>query len=148
MRPPEPEPTRDEMLAMAYVDGELNAETRVELDRRMAAEPTLACLVAHYQELDLLAREMAPPEPADHEWARLELDLVQRTGVGLGWILFVLGCLGLAATSVWSVATSEMPIWSKTLTLAVIGGFGLLLSTTVRARLAVFHCDPYRKVQR
>lgn len=148
MKPPDREPTSDDLAAMAYADGELASEDRRAFEERLAREPGLARAVSDYRALELLAREMAPTEPADHEWARLARDPLQRIGVGLGWVLFTGGVLGLAAWLIWALVTSDLAPLAKGLCSAAVAGFALLLLTTLRARLRVLPLDPYRKVQR
>lgn len=148
MKPQNQEPTRDQLTAMAYADGELAEAERHEFELRMAGQPSLGRLVSEYQALEILAREMAPPEPADFEWSRLETDLLQRTGSRLGWLLFAGGSMGLAGWGIWSVAVAEMEALPKLLALSSIAGALLLLLMAIRARLRLLPYDPYRKVQR
>ena len=51
-----PEPTEDELLAMAYADGELEPEARREAAKRIAEDDAFALRVAHYQRLDVTTR--------------------------------------------------------------------------------------------
>ena len=142
------EPTRDELLAMAYVDGELTPEGRAELERRLEESPELRREVTILKELELLARAAAPREPVDHEWAALARDPVQRGTLGLGWILLVLGVLGALGYGTYALLSSDAPPLVKALFLALGLGFALLLGATVRGRLRTLPLDPYRKVQR
>ena len=142
------EPTRDELLAMAYVDGELSDEGRAEVERRMEGEPALRREVVALQELELLARAAAPREPADHEWAELARDPLQRGALGLAWTLVGVGALGLVAFGLWQLFRSEAPPVEKALIGALVLGLVLLLGATVRARLRTAPLDPYRKIQR
>ena len=142
------EPTADQLQAMAYFDGELNAEERASFEQRMQLEPDLAREVSEYRALQILARQMAPPEPMDHEWARLELDPTQRSLNSLGWVAFVGGALGLAGFGIWGIATEDGPLLPRALTIALIGGMLVLLLGTVRARLRTMPYDSYREVQR
>ncbi len=142
------EPSRDELLAMAYVDGELRPEARVEFETRLAASPALRAAVAELKELELLARAAAPREPLDHEWAALAREPLQRGTLGLGWILLALGFLGLSAFGLLQLFRSEAPMALKLLSAALLLGGALLFGATLRARLRTLHLDPYRKVQR
>ena len=142
------EPTRDELLAMAYVDGELTAEGRAELEGRLAASPELRREVSQLKELELLARAAAPREPMDHEWEELARDPVQRGSLGLGWVLLVLAVLGALGYGVFELFASDAAPLLKLLVGALALGLALLLGATVRARLRTYPLDPYRKVQR
>ena len=144
----EREPTRDELLAMAYVDGELTAEGRAELEGRLAASPELRREVSQLKELELLARAAAPKEPMDHEWDALARDPVQRGSLGLGWTLLGLGVLGAVGYGMFELLASDAPPLVKALVLALSLGLALLLAATLRARLRTLPLDPYRKVQR
>jgi len=142
------DPTRDELLAMAYADGELSPEERSEFEARLASEPGLARDVADYNTLQVLARQMAPPEPLDHEWRRVEAEPTQRGLRATGWVLFVAGCLGVGGMTIYSVATSTEPLWTRIVILAVLVGLLLLLLATARTRICTYPLDPYREVQR
>jgi len=144
----EREPTRDELLAMAYVDGELDAGGRAEVERRMASEPGLRREVAALRELELMARAAAPKEPMDHEWDALRRDPLQQGALGLGWALVLAGVLGLSTLGVWLLYRSDAPLAVKLLLDALLLGGVLLFGATLRARLRTLHLDPYRKVQR
>jgi len=133
---------------MAFADGELDGEARRAFETRQAGDRDLARQVAEYHALALVAREMAAPEPADHEWRRLETDFLHQAGGRLGWFLSALGALGLTGWCVWNLANSDMQTLPKVLCLSLIGGGGLLLLTTLRARLRVLPYDPYTKVNR
>jgi anti-sigma factor RsiW len=144
----EREPTRDELLAMAYVDGELSAEGRVEFEQRLAASAELRREVGALKELELLARDAAPREPIEHEWAALARDPLQRGTLGLGWTLLIVGVVGGGACGLFLLFESAAPPLVKLVVAALVLGFALLLGATLRARLRTLPLDPYRKVQR
>ena len=141
-------PSRDELLAMAYADGELTDDARRELEDRLPREPALGRLVAQYRRLEIVARQAAPPEPMDHEWRRLERDAAQRAGQGLGWALLVIGGAGLIGFGGWGLWASDLPLAAKLLLGALLAGGILLLGTTLRARLRTLPYDPYTEVER
>jgi len=149
MHSEETPPTRDELLAMAYVDGELEESARVEFVGRMAREPALAREVAELQGLELIARRMAPPEPADTEWARIESELVHRGGTWLGFALLLVGVLGPLIWGVVGIARSdELGLAAKLLLASGLAGIALLFLLVLRARLRTLPFDPYTKIQR
>lgn len=148
-RPPEERaPSRDELLAMAYADGELGPDERRAFESRLAAEPALAREVAELRSLELLARHAAGPEPIDHEWRRIEASPLTRASLALAWTAIGVGALALAGWATLAVARSGLDRTAK-LGLAALGlGFAVLLLLALRARLRTRRYDPYREVRR
>jgi anti-sigma factor RsiW len=144
----DPEPSADELMAMAYADGELLGSERESFEQRLAAEPDLGRAVADYRELEIMARQMAPPEPADHEWERLSGELGQRAGLSLGHGLILLGAVGLLGLAAVEWAQSDMKLLPKALTGALGLGIIVLAALVARGRLRSLPFDPYRKVKR
>jgi anti-sigma factor RsiW len=144
----EREPTRDELLAMAYADGELAPEERALFEERLRAEPALAREVAELRRLELLARHAAPPEPMDHEWERLERESGQRGLWSAGWLFFGAGLLGLGAWGLTCLECSQASWVPKLLVPLAILGALLLVAAAVRARARTLRYDPYRDVKR
>jgi len=142
------EPSRDELLAMAYVDGELAPEARAEVEARMATESALAGEVAQLQKLAVLARQVAPREPKDYEWDRLNKELVHSTGLSLGWILTIVGVFGLALVGIVGVLRAEIHPIVKLCSCVALGGLLLLFLFTLRGRLRTLPYDPYTEVER
>ena len=148
-QPERSEPTDDELQAMAFVDGELSETAAHEFERRLATDPDLALEVTELQALELLARQMAPPEPMDYEWDRLNKDPLQRASVGFGYSLVLIGILGLAAYGGFEIATDvHLSSPMKVLLFSVVGGFALLFLGVLRGRLRTLPFDPYTKVKR
>jgi anti-sigma factor RsiW len=145
---PDREPTQDELQAMAYADGELSETERRQFEARLADSPGLGKEVSEYLSLAILARQLAPPEPMDHEWDRLSKDPVQRMGFGAGWLLLLAGAFGVGGLGIYDIAQSDMAMLEKTFALALIGGVLVLLLVTLRGRLRTLPYDPYEKVQR
>ena len=144
----EREPTPDELLAMAYADGELDVEARREFEERLRTSEELAVEVARHQKINVLARNSALPEPQDFEWERLAKDPLQRTGLGLGWVLVLFGSIGGAAWIGFGLFQSDMPVFLKLCLYALIVGFGSLFLAVLRRRLRTLPYDPYTEVQR
>ncbi len=148
MKSEEPEPTRDELLAMAYADGELPAAERVAFEERMANESALRLEVTELQKLDLIARQMAPREPMDYEWESIEQGLVHRAGLGIGFLALLLGAIGIMAWVAWDLARSDVGLVPKILVFLVLGGLLLVFLIVLRNRLRTIPHDPYTEVQR
>ena len=142
-------PTEDELLSMAYADGELSPEERLTFEQRLSEEPTLARHVAEYLALDVISRRVAPREPQDHEWARLQLEPLFAGTLSTGWKLVIAGSLATLALTVFGVATNEgLSIFMRLAILTALLGFVLLFLTVLMRRLRTFELDPYRHVER
>jgi len=144
----DPPPSRDELLSMAYVDGELAHADRAAFEARLEREPALVREVAAQQRLAVMARASAPREPIDREWARIRGSAIQRLGLPLGWTLLGLGAAGLASWCAWEVECAPVGIAPKLLTAALAAGFLVLFLLAVRARIRTKPFDPYDDVQR
>ena len=144
----EREPTGDELLAMAYADGELAADARRDFEARLAREPGLRREVAELRALEVLARQLAPPEPGELEWAQLESAWTQRAGSRLGLGLAAAGALMLAGGAAAWALSYPLPLLLRAGAVALLLGLGLLLALAVRARRRLLPLDPYTKVKR
>jgi len=142
------EPSRDQLLAMAYADGELAGEEQRHFEARLAQSPALARDVSHYRRLQALARQVAPPEPMDFEWRRLARDPVQRLLLAAGWTLLVLAGVTLVVWGEYSIAVSAMPLLPKLALGGLLLGGLLLTAAALRGRLRTRPYDPYTEVQR
>lgn len=143
------EPTKEQLTAMAYADGELEAADRREFEELMTSRPDLAREVAQLQRLQVLARQVAGPEPMDVEWERLGHDPVHRAGGGLGMGLLLFGTLGVLLWSMFEILRADdVPVWGKLCLGGLLAGALLLMFTTLRARLRTLPFDPYTEVKR
>lgn len=142
------EPSRDELLAMAYADGELPPAERAAFEARLAKEPLLAKELAELRSLAALARHAAPPEPQDFEWERIARSPVQRALGPFAWTLIVIATVGLAGWIVWAECTCDLELVPKLCVIALTAGLFVLLGLTVRNRIRTLPYDPYTKVKR
>lgn len=141
-------PTQDELLAMAYADGELDDAARAGFEARLADDPGLRRELAELRELAVLTRQIAPPEPADHEWDRLSSEWLHQGGTQAGLGLLLIGAVGLAGALIWGLLSSDLPTIVKVSGSAIAVGLALLFTTALRARLRTLPLDPYTKVKR
>ncbi len=139
---------RDQMLAMAYVDGELEMDQRRQFESRLALEPALEKEVEELRKLALFSRRNIPPEPEDREWRRLGRDPLHRKGLRLGLWLCILAVAGFATTLGVTVLGSEEHWAVQLFLISGATGVSLIALLTLRERLAVLPHDPYRKVHR
>jgi urease accessory protein UreF len=133
---------------MAYVDDELAAADREELQTRLAREPELARQVASYQKLAVMARQIAPAEPLDLEWDRIQKDPAHRVGMAMGWTLLGIGILGSAFWYGFSTLISDLSAFEKLIRLAPCAGFSLIVLIRWRDRQKLAPLDPYTDITR
>ena len=142
-------PDRDELLAMAYVDDELDVAERSAFESRLAQDERLRQEVSQLRKLEVLARRVAPPEPADLVWAELDRDALHRTGLSTGLLLCGAGVAVVALGVVALVLrASALPLALRIGIVAVILGAAILYGTLLRARLRTIPHDPYTEVRR
>lgn len=141
-------PTTDELLAMAYADGELSAGARREFETRLAHEAPLRALVADQRRIAVLAREAAPPEPLELAALSFEKRVASALYLLGGRAFLLLGALWLLT---WIALASVEGAWRPPLAGAALlaaAGVGLLLLRARATRRATLHLDPYRDVRR
>lgn len=148
MTPEDRPPSRDELLAMAYADGELAVHARREFEARLANDAGLRREVARQLEIAVLAREAAPPEPMDHEWNKIRAAPAYKFGIGLAWFLILFSSAGLLGWGEVELLQSNLDLPVKVLATLFLCGLILLFVLTWRARQATQHLDPYREVHR
>ncbi|HHA1914889.1 TPA: anti-sigma factor [Enterobacter asburiae] len=104
---------RDDMLAAEYALGTLRGGARLQFQKRLADEPTLAARVAYWQNMfSTLDSHLAPVPPPETVWKRIVLDLppkkpLRKSRLYLGW----LAAASLAAVTVvtwYSTRTPEL----------------------------------------
>lgn len=141
-------PTTDELLAMAYADGELSPEALRAFEERLSHEARLRTLVADQQRIAVLAREAAPAEPLALASLIVEREGPQPFLASLGRALLA---LAVAWIAVWLGLTCFEGAWRPPIAGAALSatlGFALLALRAWRVRRATRHLDPYRDVRR
>jgi len=142
------EPTSDELLAMAYVDGELDPVARAEVEARLADDPHLLREIAELTRLGVLARQITPREPKDFEWKRLESELLHGGGTLLGLIASAVGAVGLLGWLLYELVTCELELLPKSCLVLLVLGLLLVFLLIFRARLRTLPHDPYTEIER
>jgi hypothetical protein len=148
VKPEDRPPSSDELLAMAYADGELDAEQCAAFELRLRREPALAGEVAVQRRLAVVARDFAPPEPMDYEWERIARSRATRVGLWLAWVMIAIGGIGSILFGEFELLESNAHLLFKILVTLLVTGVILLFSLTMRARLRTRKFDPYTEVKR
>lgn len=141
-------PTTDELLAMAYADGELSADAARDFEERLQREARLRVLVADQQRIAVLARESAPPEPLRLATLLVERDAPQMALLLAGRALLVVAALWVVA---WLALCCVEGMWRPPIAgaaLAATLGLALLTWRAWNVRRATQHLDPYRDLRR
>ena len=142
------DPSPDELLAMAYVDGQLDADQRREFEERLSKTPGLMREVAEQNALAVLARQTTPSEPMDHEWRRMEEESLHGLGIPIGLALSAIGAIGLILWGMFGILISDLEVMIKVFFLLCMGGLAGVFLLILRARIRTHHLDPYTEVQR
>lgn len=142
------EPTENELLAMAYADGELTDEARADFEQAMSSDTSLRGEVSELKRLEVLARSCAPKEPLDYEWERLRSEAVHVAGIRAGWLCTSIAVMSGILWLLYAAACSDFGFAFKLCLFSAVGGFFLLLAMTLRVRLMTLKHDPYRDVRR
>jgi anti-sigma factor RsiW len=145
---PERPPTSDELLAMAYADGELDGTALAEFEARLAREPALGREVADLLKLHILAREVAPSEPQDYEWARITRSRPRRLLLSIIWIFILVDVAGLVGFGLYEFLDSAAPLALKGAVVLGVGAFLVWFGLVARARLRTLPYDPYSEIKR
>lgn len=141
-------PTTDELLAMAYADGELSADATRVFESRLAHDARLRALVADQQRIAVLAREAAPSEPLELASLIVERGVLFPVLGFVGRALLVVTLVWLAA---WLACTCTEGTWCPPIAgaaLSALVGIALLAIRAALVRRATHHLDPYQGVRR
>ncbi len=141
-------PTTDELLAMAYADGELSTEATRVFESRLTHEARLRVLVADQQRIAVLAREAAPAEPLELASLIVERGSLHPFLAFAGRALLVAALVWLAA---WLACTCTAGAWCPSIAgaaLCALAGILLLVVRAALVRRATHHLDPYHGVRR
>ncbi len=142
------DPTRGELDAMAYFDGQLEGEQMRQFEARMELDLGLAREVAAYRALDFALKRSAPSEPIDVEWERQRKDRLQ---FGLFWLSVTsaaAGALLLFVTLCSAAFGSSALRYSVAGATLLVGGALALIVRGIRGRALELPFDPYVNVKR
>ena len=141
-------PTSDELLAMAYADNELDPAERAEFEARLAREPKLGREVAQHLRLQVLAREVAPSEPEDYEWARIVRSRTRRWLSTIVWIFVLVDVAFLIGLGLFEFLASGASLpWKLAVALGLLA-FVTWFVLVLQARVRTLPYDPYTGIKR
>lgn len=142
------DPERLKLQMMAFLDDELPHEERLAFTRQCAVDRALATELAKYRRLHDITNSMRLREPEDHEIERFYAQLSARLERGIALWLIAAGLLGLAASCLYYLTQSALPLAIR-LSLGSLSIGGCMLTWHLcRLRLRLRHLDRYHGVVR
>ncbi len=140
-------------LMMAYLDGELAAPERQELERRLASDPALAREWERLVRLKEVTEAMRLRKPPDEVWDGYWTSVYRRLERGIAWILVSIGAIVVLGYGAWTgvqelIADAAMPWFLKAAILAATVGAVVLFVSVLREKLFVRGRERYKDVER
>jgi uncharacterized integral membrane protein len=140
-----------EVLLSGYLDGEL---TQQEAQRvRVHLDTCAHCRQLHKDLTGLKAqmKHLSYPKSDEEILQAIETDLVASTGMGVGWVLLILGLLVAAGVGAYGLylffAAPDVPLGVRIFYgLFIIGALALFIAV-LRQRLITYKHDKYKKVK-
>ncbi len=129
---------------MRFLDDELPADTRAQVETALAGSTELQRELARYRTIRAEMSALRSDAPIGGIWAAVNRRLTRP----VGWILLVVGSVVWSGWAAWVFATSETDLIGKLSIGAVVVGFLLLLSATILERWTEWQTDPYRDLER
>lgn len=135
-------------LLSGYIDGELTQQQAQRVRVHCGSCPECA---DELEQLEALRREVGKtrlsPLSEDIWRENMQEPTVELTR-GIGWILFILGVLGISGIAIYEfVIDAGLPMYIKVLTSLVWLGMGALLVSVLRQRLIERKSDKYKDVE-
>ena len=135
-------------LLSGYIDGELTQQQQQRV--RIHCDSCAAC-AKELEQLENLRREVGRSRLSplsDDIWREHMKEPTVELTRGIGWILFILGVLGVSGIAIYEfVIDAGMPMHIKVLTSLVWLGMGALLLSVLRQRLIERKSDKYKDVE-
>ena len=144
---------RARALMMAALDGELQGEEQVELDRLLAESAELRSEWQQMHRVKEVTGTMTYPKPPDEVWDRYWMSTYNRLERGVAWILVSIGAVLLVGYGLWHAvealfADSDLPPVLRWGVLAMLLGSFILIFSVLREKLRVNRKDPFNEVRR
>lgn len=141
-------PEADQMLAMAFADGELRGEALEAFTQRIAREPALARAVDEFRRLELLTRQLSPPEPRDLVWREHASGELHRLLMFGSYVCLILAASIGALLILCAALGWRIPAGPQVASALAVLGLLQMLFASLRWRKAERGHDPYVHVQR
>jgi len=133
---------------MGYLDKELDADLRDQVEAHLAECTECTREVAIYQNLKRLTARLRLEEPEAGKWGAFLWKINRRLVRGTGWSIFLAGCLIYVTYGLYHFITDpSVETVYKLAGLGVLVGVFLLLISVAYERWQVWKTDPYKEVR-
>ncbi len=137
----------DRETLMRYLDDELSPERRERVEEHLSGCTECRREVEVFGRMKRDLAELPGPSAGRRDGSVWDA-VSRRVARPLGWILLVVGAVLWGGWAAWVFVTSEVALFEKLFTGAVVIGMALLLASVGWERYREWQHDPYRDVQR
>lgn len=134
---------------MAYLDGEMNGEERLQFEKTLLSDSELQRELAQFQRLKSLVQKVRIPQPKPELWDEYARRPGEKGFRFLGWALLLAGLVvvfGFIGYQLWS--DSGIPWILKGGITLILAGAGLLLCGVIHRRCRESKTDRYKEILR
>lgn len=140
-------------LLTAYVDNELDQESRREMEKRLAESEDLRRELEAMKKVKSLTSRMQLIQPEEEVWNMYWNQVYNRIERGVGWILLSVGAIILLSFGAFHFVKDflldpEPPLIMKIGVSAAILGVIILLVSVLRERLFIRKTERYKEIER
>jgi predicted anti-sigma-YlaC factor YlaD len=140
-------------MIMGYLDNELGAEQKRELEKHLAGCAQCSKELEELRKLKEITEGVTLAEPEDRLWQQYWASIYNRVERGLGWIIFSVAAIlliiygGFKAIEEF-VRDPSVELIVKVGLVALIAGMAVLFVSVLRERLYFWKKDRYKDVRR
>jgi hypothetical protein len=140
-------------MIMGYLDNELGAEQKKELEKHLAGCAQCSKELEELRRLKEITEGVTLAEPEDRLWQQYWASIYNRIERGLGWIIFSAAAIlliiygGFKAIEEF-VRDPSVELIVKVGLVALIAGMAVLFVSVLRERLYFWKKDRYKDVRR
>ncbi len=137
----------DEWLS-GYIDGELTQQQRQRVQILCSQDEKAQALLEELQALRSDVGNATLSQYGEDKWRETMDDAGVQVTRGIGWLLLIIGALGIGGFVVLSfLADSSISVFMKLMIGGFYGGMAVLLISVIRQRLIERKTDKYKDVE-
>ena len=137
----------DEWLS-GYIDGELTQQQRQRVEIHCSQNERAQALLEELQALRSDVGNATLSQYGEDKWREQMDDTGVQVSRGIGWLLLIIGALGIGGIVVFSFLTDpSIGVFMKLVIGGFYGGLAVLLGSVIRQRLIERKTDKYEDVE-